>query len=42
MKYFIYLARCSNESLYTGSCTDIKNREAKHNQGKGALYTKQR
>jgi len=42
MKYFVYLARCSDNSLYTGSCTNIKDREIKHNRGEGAQYTKQR
>ncbi len=42
MQYFIYLARCSDKSLYIGSCTDIKSREIKHNKGDGAQYTRQR
>lgn len=42
MKYFIYLARCSDNSLYTGFTTDIKKRELKHNAGTGAKYTRAR
>ena len=42
MEYFTYLARCNDNSLYTGSCINIKAREAKHNKGEGAKYTKQR
>jgi putative endonuclease len=42
MKYFTYLARCSDKSLYTGYCTNIKNRENKHNAGTGAKYTRSR
>lgn len=42
MKYFTYLARCSDNSLYTGSCINIKYREKKHNSGNGAKYTKYR
>lgn len=42
MKYFVYLARCNDNSLYTGSCIDIKARVIKHNQGEGAKYTKYR
>lgn len=42
MTYFVYLARCSDNSLYTGSCIDLKAREIKHNQGMGAQYTRQR
>ena len=37
-----YLARCSDESLYAGSCINIKSREIKHNKGGGAKYTKDR
>ena len=39
MPYF-YLARCSDGSLYSGSCKDLKEREEKHNSGKGAKYTR--
>lgn len=42
MQYFVYLARCNDESLYAGSCTDINAREIKHNKGEGAQYTKLR
>jgi len=42
MKYFTYLARCKDSSLYTGSCINIKAREIKHNKGDGAKYTKYR
>lgn len=42
MPFFVYLARCNDSSLYTGSCVDIHKREAKHNKGAGAKYTKQR
>ncbi len=42
MEYYVYLARCSDNSLYTGSCKDTKARELKHNQGDGAQYTKMR
>lgn len=42
MSYYFYLARCSDGSLYSGSCVDLKAREAKHNEGKGAKYTRSR
>ncbi len=42
MKYFTYIARCNDNSLYTGSCINIKAREEKHNKGEGAKYTKYR
>ncbi len=41
-KYFTYLARCSDNTLYTGYCTDVSGREAKHNAGEGARYTRSR
>ncbi len=42
MAYFTYLARCGDQSLYTGSCKNIQARELKHNKGEGSFYTKQR
>ena len=39
-KYYAYLARCNDDSLYAGYTTDLKRREAKHNEGKGAHYTR--
>ncbi len=41
MHYF-YLARCSDKSLYAGTCVDLQAREAKHNDGTGAKYTRSR
>jgi putative endonuclease len=38
--YYIYLARCNDDSLYTGYTTDLKNREKTHNEGNGARYTR--
>jgi putative endonuclease len=40
--YFIYIARCSDGTLYTGYCADLDARIQKHNEGKGAKYTKAR
>lgn len=42
MPHFFYLARCSDHSLYAGSCVDLKERERLHNEGKGAKYTRSR
>ena len=39
-KYYAYLARCKDDSLYAGYTTDLKKRETKHNEGKGAHYTR--
>ncbi|MFC1656018.1 GIY-YIG nuclease family protein [Patescibacteria group bacterium] len=41
-KYYTYLARCNDDSLYAGYTTDLEEREAKHNEGKGARYTRMR
>lgn len=42
MPYYFYLARCSDDSLYSGSCVDLQTREDRHNAGKGAKYTRSR
>jgi len=43
MGYWVYLARCGNNSIYTGATTDLKRREREHNsgssKGNGAKYT---
>jgi len=41
-KYYFYLARCSDNTLYCGYCINVADREAKHNKGEGAKYTRQR
>lgn len=41
-KHYFYLARCSDDSLYSGTCIDVAEREATHNAGKGAKYTRSR
>ncbi|MFL5519037.1 MAG: TIGR02453 family protein [Gemmatimonadales bacterium] len=42
MSWFVYLARCADDSLYTGVTTDPARRERAHNQGRGAAYTRSR
>ena len=43
MNYFIYMVKCSDDSLYTGITTDIQRRIKEHNSSnKGAKYTKLR
>lgn len=39
-KYYIYILRCRDLSLYTGITIDVKKRYQKHIAGKGAKYTK--
>ena len=41
-KYFVYILECSDKTLYTGYSTDIEKRLKKHNDGKGAKYTRGR
>lgn len=40
MYHYFYLARCADGSLYAGTCVDLAAREAKHNAGTGAKYTR--
>ena len=42
MHHYFYLARCADDSFYAGTCVDLKERETKHNDGKGAKYTRGR
>jgi predicted GIY-YIG superfamily endonuclease len=37
--YFVYILRCADGTLYTGSTTDLAARERAHNEGRGARYT---
>ncbi|WP_297689876.1 GIY-YIG nuclease family protein [uncultured Anaerococcus sp.] len=40
--HFVYMVRCSDNSLYTGYTNDLDKRIEVHNTGKGAKYTKSR
>ncbi len=41
--YYVYILRCSDNSLYTGITTDVERRFKEHCSGyKGAKYTKSR
>ena len=42
MPHFVYIARCNDGTLYTGTCVDLRAREARHNAGSGAKYTRGR
>ena len=37
--YYVYILRCADGTLYTGSTTDVQARELIHNVGRGARYT---
>lgn len=43
-KWFVYIVRCTDGSLYTGVTTDVERRVKEHNgeggKDKGAKYTK--
>lgn len=41
-RWFVYVARCADGSLYTGIARDVSARIALHNAGKGARYTRGR
>jgi putative endonuclease len=40
--YFIYILKCRDGTLYTGSTNDLDKRIAAHNTGNGAKYTRGR
>jgi predicted GIY-YIG superfamily endonuclease/nucleoid DNA-binding protein len=42
MSWFVYIVRCSDNSLYCGTTTDLDRRVAAHNSGMGARYTRSR
>ena len=41
-KYYIYILRCEDGSLYTGIAKNYEDRYQKHIDGTGARYTKAR
>jgi len=41
-RWFVYILRCRDGSLYTGITNDIGKRLEAHNTGKGAKYTRSR
>ena len=41
-RWYCYLARCRDDSLYAGITTDLKRRAKEHNEGRGAKYTRSR
>ena len=38
----VYILECADGTLYTGISTDLCQRVQKHNEGKGAKYTRGR
>ncbi|MFC1708677.1 GNAT family N-acetyltransferase [Candidatus Omnitrophota bacterium] len=41
-RFYVYVVRCNNDSLYTGYTNNLKKRIVLHNNGKGAKYTRDR
>ncbi len=39
---FVYIVRCSDDTLYTGWAVDVAARVKQHNAGRGAKYTRAR
>ena len=39
---YVYLLRCSDDTLYCGWTTDLEKRLDAHNNGSGAKYTRSR
>ncbi|WP_297597215.1 GIY-YIG nuclease family protein [uncultured Cetobacterium sp.] len=39
-KWFVYILRCEDNSLYTGITTDLTKRFEAHISGRGAKYTR--
>ncbi len=42
MSHYVYVLRCSDDTLYTGYTTDVQRRVAEHDAGEGAKYTRGR
>lgn len=40
--WYVYMLRCGDGSLYTGSTTDVARRLREHQSGTGAKYTRSR
>ena len=41
-KWYLYIVRCRNGSLYTGIATDVERRIAEHQANKGSKYLRGR
>ncbi|WP_453992568.1 GIY-YIG nuclease family protein [Bacillus nitroreducens] len=41
-KHYFYVVECKDGSFYAGYTTDVEERLKKHNEGKGAKYTRGR
>jgi predicted GIY-YIG superfamily endonuclease len=41
-KWYVYILRCADDTLYTGITNNLQKRIEQHNKGKGAKYTRSR
>lgn len=41
-RWYLYILRCGDNTLYTGITTDVEKRLEAHRSGKGAKYTRGR
>lgn len=41
-RWFVYILRCADGTLYTGATDNVTRRVEVHNSGKGAKYTRSR
>ena len=41
-KWYVYMVRCADSTLYTGIAKDVERRVVQHNAGQGAKYTRGR
>jgi len=40
--YWVYIVRCSDGSLYTGSTSEVERRLSQHSSGRASKYTRSR
>jgi len=40
--WYVYIIKCSDDSLYTGIAKDVSRRIIEHNRGEGGSYTRVR
>jgi putative endonuclease len=41
-RWFVYILRCADGTLYTGATTDVSRRVEQHNAGTASRYTRSR
>ena len=41
-RWFVYILRCSDDTLYCGATTDVERRVKEHNGGTASRYTRSR